>query len=140
MSVPPSLPPPSMCVSLVVPCGVRRQVVGVYSGRQWALIEEHLADALGRQERDAGDAPAAVQHFMSMLACPQNNLYCQKLYLRQFMETLQQAEQQLVSNALAHNYARTCGGPCHLQLHPVSCCCYRRHVSSSFLLLAKVWA
>ena len=79
--------------------GVCRQVVGVYSGRQWALIEEHLADALGRQERDAGDAPAAVQHFMSMLACPQNNLYCQKLYLGQFMETLQQAQQQLVSTA-----------------------------------------
>ncbi|KAL4458148.1 hypothetical protein ABPG75_013013 [Micractinium tetrahymenae] len=72
-----------------------RQVLGVYSGRRWALIEEHLHDALGRQARDAGDAPAAAQHFMAMLACPQNSLYCQRLYLTQFMEALGQAQEQL---------------------------------------------
>lgn len=57
------------------PC---RQVLGVYSGRRWALIEEHLHDVLGRQARDAGDAPAAAQHFMAMLSCPQNTPYCQR--------------------------------------------------------------
>lgn len=50
----------------------------MYSGRRWALIEEHLHDVLGRQARDAGDAPAAAQHFMAMLSCPQNTLYCQR--------------------------------------------------------------
>lgn len=29
----------------------RRQVLGVYEGRQWALIEEHLHDVLGKQCR-----------------------------------------------------------------------------------------
>ncbi len=53
-------------------------MLGVYSGRRWALIEEHLHDVLGRQARDAGDAPAAAQHFMAMLSCPQNTLYCQR--------------------------------------------------------------
>ena len=31
-----------------------RQVLGVYSGRRWALIEEHLHDVLGRQSRCVG--------------------------------------------------------------------------------------
>ena len=74
-----------------------RQVLQVYGGRQWALIEEHLHDVLGRQARDAGDSQAAVQHFMAMLACPHNTPYCQRLYLGQFMEALEQAQAQLVS-------------------------------------------
>ena len=72
--------------------------MGVYAGRQWALIEEHLHDALGRQARDAGDRPTAVHHFAAMLASsPLTNLYCQRLYLQQFMDVLQQAQEQLVS-------------------------------------------
>jgi hypothetical protein len=72
--------------------------MGVYAGRQWALIEEHLHDALGRQAREAGDHPAAMHHFAAMLASsPLTNLYCQRLYLQQFMDVLQQAEAQLVS-------------------------------------------
>lgn len=82
------------------------QVLGVYGGRRWGLIEEHLHDALGRQAREGGDAGGAAQHFMAMLDCPGNNLYCQKLYLTQFMDALQQAQAQLVRSrgiAAAHN-------------------------------------
>ncbi|KAL4852692.1 Trafficking protein particle complex subunit 8 [Chlorella vulgaris] len=71
------------------------QVAGVYAGRQWALIEEHLSDTLGRQAREGGDAATAVRHYMDMLYCPHNNLYCQNLYLQQFMDALQQAQAQL---------------------------------------------
>lgn len=73
--------------------------MGIYSGKRWALIEEHLHDMLGRQARDAGDAPAAARHFMAMLACPQASPFCQRLYLTQFMEALQAAQQQLVQGA-----------------------------------------
>ena len=78
------------------PCSVGRQVLGVYSGRQWSLIEEHLHDALGRQAREGDDATGAVRHFMAMLVCPSNNLYCQQLYLTQFMDALRTAQAQLV--------------------------------------------
>lgn len=73
-----------------------RLVLGVYRGRQWALIEEHLHDVLGRQAREAGDAAGAAQHFMAMLACPHNSPHCQRLYLTQFTEVLQAAQAQLV--------------------------------------------
>ena len=79
------------------PANLRRLVLGVYRGRQWALIEEHLHDVLGRQAREAGDAAGAAQHFMAMLACPHNSPHCQRLYLAQFTEVLQAAQAQLVS-------------------------------------------
>lgn len=88
--------------------------MGVYAGRQWALIEEHLHDALGRQARDAGDHPTAVRHFANMLASSAlTNVYCQKLYLQQFMDELQQAQEQLVSGHV--------GGP-HGQAEPARVC------------------
>ena len=78
------------------PCLPRRLVLGVYRGQQWALIEEHLHDVLGRQAREAGDTAGAAQHFMAMLACPHNSPHCQRLYLAQFTEVLQAAQAQLV--------------------------------------------
>lgn len=68
----------------------------MYSGRQWALIEEHLRDVLGRQAREAGDAATAAHHFMAMLSCPANSPYCQRLYLGQFMDALAEATAQMV--------------------------------------------
>ena len=72
----------------------------MYRGRRWALVEEHLHDVLGRQAHEAGDAAGAAQHFMSMLACPHNSPYCQRLYLAQFTDALQAAQAQLVRPAV----------------------------------------
>ena len=38
-----------------------RQVLGVYKGRRWAFIEEHLHDVLGRTAKEGGDLQAALQ-------------------------------------------------------------------------------
>ncbi|KAK9823583.1 hypothetical protein WJX72_003982 [[Myrmecia] bisecta] len=69
-----------------------RQVLGVYAGRQWSFIEEHLHDVLGKQSREAGDLEAAVQHFMAMLPCAHSPEHWQAHYLRQFLEAVQQAQ------------------------------------------------
>lgn len=88
----------------------------MYAGRQWALIEEHLSDTLGRQAREGGDATTAVRHYMDMLYCPHNNLYCQNLYLQQFMDALQQAQAQLVGAGKAWFERRLwCGQPAVVQ-------------------------
>ncbi|EFN58685.1 hypothetical protein CHLNCDRAFT_140292 [Chlorella variabilis] len=84
-----------MCEQKQLSTRAYTQVLGVYSGRQWSLIEEHLHDALGRQAREGDDATGAVRHFMAMLVCPSNNLYCQQLYLTQFMDALRTAQAQL---------------------------------------------
>ncbi|PRW18320.1 trafficking particle complex subunit 8 [Chlorella sorokiniana] len=84
-----------MCGQRSLAHRVYKLVLGVYRGRQWALIEEHLHDVLGRQAREAGDAAGAAQHFMAMLACPHNSPHCQQLYLAQFTEVLQAAQAQL---------------------------------------------
>lgn len=72
----------------------------MYRGRRWALIEEHLQDALGRQAREAGDAEGAARHFMAMLACSHAGPATQRAYLAQFEEALREAEAQLVRACL----------------------------------------
>ena len=75
---------------------MRRQVLGVYRGREWAFIEEHLHDVLGKQSRDAGDLEAAIVHFAAMLPCQHSPGSWQQFYLRQFLEVVQQAAAQRV--------------------------------------------
>ena len=47
--------------------------------------------------REAGDWLGAVQHYMAMVLCPANSLYCQRAYMAQFLEVLRAAQAQLVS-------------------------------------------
>ena len=70
-------------------CG--RQVLPVYRGRDWMYITEHLHDVLGKQLREAGDLVEASQHFMAQLPCAHNPENWQAYYLRQFLDTLQDA-------------------------------------------------
>jgi hypothetical protein len=72
-------------------CPPCRQVLGVYRGHEWAFIEEHLHDVLGKQSRDAGDLDSAVQHFAEMLPCRHSPEHWQAYYLKQFLEVVQQA-------------------------------------------------
>lgn len=46
--------------------------------------------------REAGDWLGAVQHYMAMVLCPANSLYCQRAYLSQFLDVLRTAQVQLV--------------------------------------------
>ena len=66
----------------------------MYRGREWAFIEEHLHDVLGKQSRDAGDLDAAIGHFAAMLPCRHSPENWQAVYLRQFLEVVQQAAAQ----------------------------------------------
>ena len=68
----------------------------MYAGRQWAFIEEHLHDVLGKQSREAGDLGAAVAHFAAMLPCGHSPEPWQAFYLRQFLDVVQQASLQRV--------------------------------------------
>lgn len=83
-------------------------MLGIYSGRGWAFIEEHLHDVLGKQSKGGGDLAAAVRHFMAMLRCEQNSLHCQRLYLSQFMDAVQEAEAQLVGGGGWPGWAFAC--------------------------------
>ena len=67
-----------------------RQVVGVYEGRQWAFILEHLHDVLGKQSKAVGDLHGAVRHFLAMLPCPRSAPSWQAFYLRQFLDAATQ--------------------------------------------------
>ncbi len=49
--------------------------------------------------REAGDWLGAVQHYMSMVLCPANSLFCQRAYLAQFLDMLRTAQAQLVRRA-----------------------------------------
>jgi len=97
----------SKCAGLVT----RRQVLGVYRGREWAFIEEHLHDVLGKQSRDAGDLDAAIGHFAAMLPCRHSPENWQAFYLRQFLEVVQQAAGQRVRRRLMRH-----SPTCHLRV------------------------
>ena len=66
----------------------RRQVLGLYAGRQWAFIEEHLHGVLGQRRREAGDAAGALRHYAAMLACPRAPHAWQATYMRQFLDAV----------------------------------------------------
>ena len=74
-----------------------RQVLPVYRGRDWVYIEEHLHDVLGKQLREAGDFAEAAQHFVAQLPCAHNQEAWQAYYLRQFLDTVQEAAAAHVS-------------------------------------------
>ena len=67
----------------------------MYGGRQWALIEEHLHDVLGKQCLQAGDVPGAARHFAAMLLCPHNSPASQKANMAQFLDALQKGAGQV---------------------------------------------
>ena len=92
-----------VCASsrLLTSLSPRRQVLSVYHGRQWAFIEEHLYDTLGKSSRDSGDLLTAVQHFMHMLPCPQSSPHWQGVYLQQLLDAVQQASHKQVGQVPA---------------------------------------
>ena len=65
----------------------------------------HARRAAAAACREAGDWLGAVQHYMAMVLCPANSLYCQRAYLAQFLDVLRAARGQLVRAWLAK-------GPC----------------------------
>ena len=73
----------------------------MYHGRQWAFIEEHLYDTLGKSSRDSGDLLTAVQYFMHMLPCPQSSPHWQGVYLQQLLDAVQQASHKEVGQVPA---------------------------------------
>jgi len=75
---------------------VCRQVLGVYAGRQWSFIEEHLHEVLGRTAREGGNLDAALAHYGAMLACGGAPPAWQAQRLRTFLDTVQQAALQQV--------------------------------------------
>ena len=83
-----------------------RQVMAVYRGQQWAYVEEHIHDTLGKQLVAAGEGGAALPHFLAQLPCPFNSPDWQQYYLDQFLSTLQEAQEGLV------------GLPCSLTCSP----------------------
>ena len=52
--------PSSFHTILEAPHLTRRQVLGVYKGRSWRSIEEHINDVLGRQQKELAMAAAAA--------------------------------------------------------------------------------
>ena len=75
-------------------------MLGLYKGRQWAFIEEHLHSVLGARKREAGDAAGALEHFAAMLACPHSPRVWQATYLRQFLDAVAAAAAVQVAHLL----------------------------------------
>eukprot|EP00873_Tetraselmis_striata_P038913 jgi/Tetstr1/459177/TSEL_004623.t1 len=70
-----------------------RQVLAVYKGRRWSLIEEHLHDVLGRYAQEQGDQRCAVGHHMALLAnCAHRGANVQEHYLSQLRDSVAAAE------------------------------------------------
>lgn len=74
------------------------QVLEVYRGREWEVVEEHVREALGKACREVGDVTGAVQHFGAILFCPQLPAGLQSLHMNQFAEALNMAKEKLVSS------------------------------------------
>ena len=71
--------------------------MGVYQGKKWRSIEEHLNDILGRQCRELADEPRASQHFMALLdCCHQRPAATQLHYLQQFTEAVKKVQMKQV--------------------------------------------
>lgn len=71
---------------------LRRQVLGVYEGKGWNSILEHLHDILGKHCREAGDNEAALTHFMALLRCGTRPVATQQHYLEQFSEAAKRVQ------------------------------------------------
>jgi len=73
-----------------------RQVLTVYSGRHWGLIEEHLHDVLCRYKQDKGDSLGAIHHMMALLGgCAHRSEAVQEHYMKQFCEAVAEHEKRL---------------------------------------------
>ncbi|MEW5318844.1 MAG: hypothetical protein WDW38_010029, partial [Sanguina aurantia] len=84
-----------------------RQVMGVYHGKQWRAIEEHLNDVLGKQSKECGDSEKAVSHFMNLLGgCSARPASVQTHYLTQFLDAVKKGNAQ----GLLGNGSRICDG------------------------------
>lgn len=76
--------------------------MAVYAGRQWAFVEEHIHDTLGKQLVAAGEGPAALPHFLAQLPCPFNSPDWQQYYLEQFLGTLRDVQAEQVRNGVVY--------------------------------------
>ena len=98
--------------------------MAVYAGRQWAFVEEHIHDTLGKQLVAAGAGPAALPHFLAQLPCPFNSPDWQQYYVEQFLGTLRdvQAEQVLLGGLVVAFIIRRCScGPALAAVLSVRC-------------------
>lgn len=82
------------------PSCICRQVLSVYKERGWVFIEEHLHDVLGKQSREAGDLSASIHHFTAMLPCTHSPESWQAIYLRQFLDVVEQDSLQRVRHSI----------------------------------------
>lgn len=70
--------------------------MGVYHGKQWRAIEEHLNDVLGKQSKECGDNEKAVWHFMNLLGgCSSRPASVQTHYLTQFLDAVKKGNAQV---------------------------------------------
>ena len=93
----------------------RRQVLGLYAGRQWAFIEEHLHGVLGARRREAGDPAGALRHYAAMLASPRAPRAWQATYMRQFLDAVAAAVAARVRCSRKAGCTSRCDSmqPCH---------------------------
>eukprot|EP00798_Chlamydomonas_sp_ICE-L_P000836 gene836-33567_t len=82
-----------------------RQVLGMYHGKGWRSIEEHLNDILGKQCREAGDGVHALDHFMSLLDSSHRPAATQQHYLSQFLDVVKLVQ-------LKHDGSQALAGLC----------------------------
>eukprot|EP00191_Tetraselmis_sp_GSL018_P010607 CAMPEP_0177617484 /NCGR_PEP_ID=MMETSP0419_2-20121207/24909_1 /TAXON_ID=582737 /ORGANISM="Tetraselmis sp., Strain GSL018" /LENGTH=1191 /DNA_ID=CAMNT_0019116003 /DNA_START=216 /DNA_END=3787 /DNA_ORIENTATION=+ len=72
-----------------------RQVLSLYEGKRWYLIEEHLNDILSRYARDKGEAGAVVRYCMGLAAgCAHRAEAVQEHYMKLFCGAVQQEEKR----------------------------------------------
>lgn len=81
-------------------CLLRRQVLRVFKGRQWAHIDGHLQDMLGKHAAETGAFGAASLHFAGALACRDAHPKRQRHLLAQFLGTIPKLSSEEASTVL----------------------------------------
>ena len=73
-----------------------RQVLQVFEDKQWALIDGHLQDMLGRHAVQMGNLSAAAFHFTNALGCKDVHPDRQHHLLHQLIQITEQLEPEQV--------------------------------------------
>ncbi|KFM25113.1 Trafficking protein particle complex subunit 8 [Auxenochlorella protothecoides] len=68
-----------------------RQVLEVYRGKGWGLVEEHLHDVLGRYARELGDLASAARCHAALLGAQRSGPGTQRSHLDQLYDTVRLA-------------------------------------------------
>ena len=72
-------------------------VLGVYEGRGWAYISDHVHFALGRISAHLNDFHAAAAYFAHLLACAHQSPAAQATFLREFLYVVQVRDYSLTA-------------------------------------------